>query len=151
MRLALVTRSDRGREKEAGDEGGSHSPASIHPPRRTLRLSRRVPHCLVLTRAPWLSLGPVTPSGRQEDHNGDQGRTWRRAVPSRKTDKQRERERKCERWCLKEAAGISSDGFCSLELVLKLDRGSAQMKKKRSAPVLQLALRHYLTTSQDEF
>lgn len=56
-----------------------------------------VPHCLVLTRALWLSLGPMTPCGRWEDHNRDQGRTWRRAVPSRKTDSEGERKKVFER------------------------------------------------------
>lgn len=89
-----------------------------------------VPHCLVLTRALWLSLGPMTPCGRWEDHNRDQGRTWRRAVPSRKTDSEGERRKLWARRCLKEAAGICSDGLCSLELLLKLDGGSSQKEEK---------------------
>lgn len=73
---------------------------------------------------------PVTPCGRWEDHNRDQGRTWRRAVPSRKTDSEGEGKKLWARRCLKEAAGICSDGLCSLELLLKLDGGSSRKGEK---------------------
>lgn len=107
-----------------------HSPPSILCAASSFFFLLHVPHCLVLIRALWLSLGPMTPCGRWEDHNRDQGRTWRRAVPSRKTDSEGERKKLWARRCLKEAAGICSDGLCSLELLLKLDVGSSQKEEK---------------------
>ncbi len=148
---------ERRRTRETSDEGGSHytalHPSSVpHPPLFFIFLLH-VPHRLVLTRALWLSLGPMTPCGRWEDHNSDQGRSRRRAVPSRKTDSEREKKKLWAPLCLKEAAGICSDGLCSLELLLKLDGGSSQKEEKGREvnPVLQHALRLCRTTSWDGF